>query len=180
MTAPEYIQLRAFARIDGVKLAILWLASFAFYVLGLKTSGFGLVSLLLAFATPFLSARLLRHFRDEGLEGFISFGRGWVYVVFQFFYAGLLFAIAQFVYFAYLDHGFFMNGISQMFSDPATSEAMRQMGMSATIEESLQMLMSLRPIDLALNILTSNLILGCLIAVPIAAICKRNRIEQIK
>ena len=35
MTAPEYIQLKAYARQDGFFLALLWTASFACYILGI-------------------------------------------------------------------------------------------------------------------------------------------------
>ena len=35
MTAEEYIQLKAFARIDGALLSVMWIASFALYVIGM-------------------------------------------------------------------------------------------------------------------------------------------------
>ena len=175
MTAPEYFQLRAFARIDGLKLFLLWVASFGCYVAGLRSPILGVVAMTLAIATPFFSARLLRAFRDYGLDGIISLRRGWAYVVLQFFYASLLFAIAQFAYFTYLDKGYFAQALTQLFESPESAEAIKQMGMGAQISDSLQMLRTMRPIDLALNIMTSNLMIGCLIGLPIAAVCKRNR-----
>ena len=180
MTALEYIQLRAYARADGLKLFLLWLASFACYMAGLRSPGLGLVAFVLALATPFLVTRLLRHFRDDGLQGIISFGRGWGYVVFLFFYASLLFAVAQFVYFNWMDKGYFIDSITQMFSDPTSAAAMKQMGMSATLDQAVQSMQAMRPIDMALNILTSNLLIGCLVALPIAAICRRDRLQQVK
>lgn len=180
MTAPEYIQLRAFARFDGLKLFGLWLASFACYVAGLKWAGMGTLAMLLALFTPFLVARLLRNFRDDGLDGAISFGRGWAYVVFLFFYASLLFAVAQYAYFAYLDKGFFISTLTQQFNSPETKEAMKQMGMSETLNETMQLLRTMRPIDLVLNIMTSNLLIGIVLGLPIAAFGKRERIEKVK
>ena len=35
MTAPEYIQLKAFARQDGAFLALLWVAAFFLYIIGI-------------------------------------------------------------------------------------------------------------------------------------------------
>jgi len=180
MTAIEYIQLRAFARYDGLKLFALWIASFAFYVAGLREPGLDMVGMVLALVTPFFVARLLRRFRDEGLGGCVSFRRGWAYVVFLFFYASLLFAIAQFVYFNWMDKGFFVSAITTMLNDPSTMEAMKWMGMDGQVSELTTMLSTMRPIDLVLNILTSNLMIGCIVGLPIAALCKRDRVQQIK
>ena len=178
MTAPEYLQLRAFARVDGLKLFGLWLVSFICYVQGLHSPGLGLVAMILALVTPFVSFNLLRKFRDEGLDGVISFGRGWWYVVFQFFYASLLFAIAQFVYFTFIDKGTFINEMMELFSAPEMNETMRRMGMGDGIDQTLEMMRQMRPIDLVLNIMLSNLLVGCLLGVPIAAFAKRDKVEQ--
>jgi hypothetical protein len=175
MTAIDYIQLRAFARYDGLKLFGLWIASFACYMVGLREPGLDVVGLVLALVTPFYAARLLRRFRDEGLEGVVSFGRGWAYVLFLFFYASLLFAIAQFAYFMWMDKGFFVSALTSMLNDPAMMESMKRMGMEGQMSELMTMLGTMRPIDLVLNILTSNLMIGCIVGLPIALVCKRER-----
>ena len=179
MTAPEYIQLKAFARIDGAKLACLWVVSFACYVGGLSRPSLTLVSLVLAVLTPFVSARMLRHFRDDALEGAISLGRGWGYVVFLFLYASLLFAAAQFVYFAYLDKGFFAGALSQLLTSPENAAALSQAGLASMMTEALGALATMRPIDLVLNILTTNLLIGCIVGLPVALAMKRDRVQKI-
>lgn len=179
MTAPEYIQLRAFARFDGLKLFVLWLLSFVLYVAGPRMPVLGVAAGPLAAITPVVAYQLLRRYRDVGLEGVISFGRGWAYVVFLFFYTSLLFAVAQFVYFAYLDGGYFVSTMSQMVADPATAEALRQMGMLEQVDEALRLFARMRPIDLVLDILTTNLLIGCLVGVPLAAIARRSRIRRV-
>ncbi|MCR4604332.1 MAG: DUF4199 domain-containing protein [Prevotella sp.] len=180
MTAQEYIQLRAYARVDGLKLFVLWLISFVCYIVGLRQPVLGMVGTILALVTPFYVYRLLRQFRDGALDGVISFGRSWVFVVFLFFYASLLFAIAQFVYFNWMDNGYFAETMMQMFSDPASMAAIKQMGMTDTLNEAMAEFNAMRPIDMVLNILTSNMLIGCIIGLPIAAIVKRDRLQQIK
>jgi len=54
------------------------------------------------------------------------------------------------------------------------------MGMDGQVGELTTMLSTMRPIDLVLNILTSNLMIGCIVGLPIAALCKRDRVQQIK
>ena len=90
MTAPEYIQLKAYARQDGFFLALLWITSFIFYIIGLSNSLLAMASLIMAIVSPFFVASRLRNFRDVGREGFISFGRSYAYTIFVFFYGAVL------------------------------------------------------------------------------------------
>ena len=179
MTAPEYIQLKAFARIDGLVLAVLWLVSFCCYILGITSPLYGLLAMGLALATPIFVGSRLRRFRDKGLDGSISFLRAWAYVILVFFYGGLLFAVGQFVYFAYVDQGYLLQTITDMMSVPETAEALKQMGMTDQVDEALQMMGTMRPIDIALSILTNNILLGILIGLPIAALLRKSRIVKL-
>ena len=174
MTAQEYVQLKAFARIDGAKLSLLWMASFALYIIGLSTPAYGLAALLLAVLTPFFVGSCLRHFRDDGLEGSISLMRGWAYTIYVFFYGSLLFALAQWAYLTYMDQGYLMKAIGLMLTAPETAESLRQMGLTETLDESIQMLGQMRPIDLSLNMLTSNILMGIVLGLPIAAVLQKK------
>ena len=95
MTPAEYIQLKAFARVDGALLAVLWVASFACYVAGIANPVYSMMAMMLMVATPFFVAFRLGKFRDKGLNGIISLPRGWGYSVYVFFYAAILMAVAQ-------------------------------------------------------------------------------------
>lgn len=169
MSAPEYIQLQAFARVHGLKLFVLWLGSFLCYVYGLRVPGLSLLAMLLAVLTPFLASHLLRTFRDNALNGVISFLRGWLYEFLLFFYASLLFAAMQFLYFTFIDKGQLINELTDILTAPEVKETFRQMGINNSLEETLHMMSSLRPIDIVLNILLSNIMIGCFLGVPIAA-----------
>ncbi len=178
MTPAEYIQLKAFARQDGALMALLWIGSFGCYIAGLGHPIYGMIAVMLAVATPFFAARRLRHFRDFGLEGIISMRRGWAFVVLIFFYASLLLAIAQYAYFAFLDHGFLMDTIEKMLHSPEAEQMLKQAGMKESIEENLAQLQAMRPIDIALNVLTTNILIGMVLGLPIAA--SMRRIEKLK
>ena len=94
MTAPEYIQLKAFARQDGALLALLWVSSFLLYIIGITNEMLGMAAFILMIYTPIFVGSRLGKFRDFGLEGLISFRRGYAYSVLVFFYGGVLFALA--------------------------------------------------------------------------------------
>lgn len=173
MTPAEYVQLKAFARIDGARLALLWVVSFTCYIVGIANPLYGMVAIVLMVATPFFVSRRLMKFRDEGLGGVISFGRGWGYSLYVFFYASILLALAQYVYFAYIDQGYMLQSFSEALSSSEAQQMVKQYGAQQMIEESLEQLAQMRPIDYALNILTMNIMVGAVLGLPIAALIKK-------
>ena len=178
ITAPEYVQLKAYARQDGFFLALLWIASFACYIMGITNGLLGMVAMMLAVMTPFFVAGRLRRFRDEGREGVISFRRSYAYTVFVFFYGAVLLAVAQFLYFAYMDNGYLLSTFSKIVSSAEGKEMLQQYGMTQVAEDSLSEMASLRPIDYALNILTVNIMIGFVLGVPIGLVMYRRRVEN--
>ena len=173
MTPAEYVQLKAFARIDGARLALLWVVSFTCYIVGIANPLYGMVAIVLMVATPFFVSRRLMKFRDEGLGGVISFGRGWGYSLYVFFYASILLALAQYVYFAYIDQGYMLQSFSEALSSSEAQQMVKQYGAQQMIDESLEQLGQMRPIDYALNILTMNIMIGAVLGLPIAALIKK-------
>ena len=177
MTAPEYIQLKAFARQDGALLALLWMATFFLYIIGVENQMLGLAALLLMVYTPIFVGERLGKFRDYGREGLISFRRAYAYTVFVFFYGGVLFAIAQYLYFAFVDNGYLMTQFSKMVNSNEAQKMLQQYGMTEMMNESLNEMANIRPIDYALNMLTVNISLGFILGVPISLIMQRNTLK---
>ena len=178
MTAPEYIQLKAFARQDGVLLALLWVSSFLLYILGLSNQMLGLAAVMLMLYTPFFVGTRLGKFRDYGREGLISFSRGYVYTILVFFYGGVLFAVAQYLYFAFMDQGFLVSQFSKMVNTDEARQMLQQYGMTEMMDESLQQMSAIRPIDYALNMLTINISLGFILGIPISLFKQRSVAKQ--
>ena len=177
MIAPEYIQLKAFARQDGALLALLWMATFFLYIIGVENQMLGLAALLLMVYTPIFVGERLGKFRDYGREGLISFRRAYAYTVFVFFYGGVLFAIAQYLYFAFIDNGYLMTQFSKMVNSNEAQKMLQQYGMTEMMNESLNEMANIRPIDYALNMLTVNISLGFILGVPISLIMQRNTLK---
>ena len=174
MTPAEYIQLKAFARQDGALLALLWVTTFLLYILGVSNSWLGMAAIMLMLYTPFFVGERLGKFRDYGRQGLISFRRGYAYTVFVFFYGGVLFAIAQYLYFAFMDHGFLLSQFSKMVSSDEAQQMIKQYGMGEMINQSLEEMANTRPIDYALNMLTINISLGFILGIPISLVKQRS------
>lgn len=91
----------------------------------------------------------------------------------MFFYAALLFAVAQFVYFEFIDNGHIMSQIINMMNEPQNKKIIEAYGMTKSMDDSLRIMAETRAIDYALNYLSVNIIIGLIVSLPIAGIMKR-------
>lgn len=176
----DYEQLKAFARIDGALLGGLWILSFVCFIGEFYSPVFGLAALAIGIGSLVFASLRLRRFRDVVLGGYISFRRGFAFSLYVFFYASLLMAAGQFVYFQFLDHGFMLEQYSEVMSSPEFSAMLRVYGLTAKdMSLLIDNLSALRPIDIALQFLTTNIFLGIAISLPMAAMMVRKpRQEQ--
>jgi hypothetical protein len=93
----------------------------------------------------------------------------------MFFYAGVLFALAQYAYFAFIDNGFLVETVTAMMSDKESKAILREAGMWDSVNDTLHELQQMRPIDLAVNVLTTNITAGIVLGLPIAVLMRKNR-----
>lgn len=175
MKMEEYGLLRASARRDGLLVAAMWVACFACYLLGLSVPMLSMVALLLVLFTPVAVARRLGVFRETVGGGSLSFGNGWLLSVLIFLHAALLFALAQYIYFAWMDQGFLVAKIDQMLQEAGTAQALSQYQMTEMVQATVEQLASMRPIDLAFNMLATNVLAGLFLSFPIALVMQRKR-----
>ena len=170
MVRPEDImQVKAFARQDGAFLSLLWIASFACIVFATGSS----IGNLLMIATPFFVGWRLISFREYALDGIISFRRGYMYSVYTFFYASLIFMFAQYVYFKFLDHGNFLNLIRTGVNTLTPTD--QQFGMNMEeIKQALENMSTLGPIQWSFMFLMQNISIGFIISIFIAMICVKK------
>ena len=155
-------------------LSLLWIGSFACYIKGLSSPTLAFAALLLMTLSPFFAASRLRHFRDYAREGFITFKRGYAYTVMSFFYAGLLMAMAIYVYFEFMDHGYLLGMYSSVMDSEEGKRVLEMSGMKEQMAQGLQDLYNMRPIDYAVNMLTAIIMTGLVLALPIAAMLQKR------
>ena len=176
MSRPEYVQLRAFARVDGTYLGILWTLSFACCIIGMTQPFVSFIGSLIAISSPFFAAKRLWKFRDEVREGEISFLRSMAYYMLMFFYASVLFALAQYIYFAFIDGGYILREYLSLMSTDEAKAMMKAYGLTAKqVKDSLNELGSTSPIMIALNIMTMNITIGIFLSMPVAALTRKRK-----
>lgn len=171
----EYIQLKAFARVEGIIFGILGTAVLACLVESMQDPSLGLLTPIGIIATPILAYYRLRHFRDSVLGGIISFRRGMAYMAFSFAYAALIMTVASYLYFAFMDNGQFLMAIQEQMMAPEVQTALNEAGVSQTIlQQEMDTLAQIRPIDIAISILSNALISGFVLSIILGFICRKS------
>ena len=171
----DLVQLKAFARQYGVALALVWAASF----LSIVFAPASVLGSLLALSTPFVVGWFLVRFRNNALDGHISFRRGFAFCCYTFFYASLLFAAVQFVYLRFIDHGAFMAMLGE--SLKTMENVYRHEGAAAMqaveqMKKTISVVGQLSPLQLTFVIMMDNILMGALLSLPIALACRRKAI----
>jgi uncharacterized membrane protein YhdT len=157
------VQLKAFARQDGVFLALWWTASFLMTLL-VPTSSIGG---LLAMTSPFFVGWLLIRFRNYALDGVISFRRGFIFSCYTFFYASLIFAVVQYVYFQYFDHGAMMTLLLQAMK-MLERTYQNNKDMLEPLRQTEELMGQMTPIEISFIFMMQNLLWGFIFSLPIA------------
>lgn len=172
ITAEDMNQLRAYARIDGALTGLIWIVSFGLFIGGLETPLMGTLSLMAGVASLIYAAMRLKRYRDEALDGIMSFRRGFAYSALTYFYASWIMAFGQFIYFQFIDNGYMLSHYTMIVTDGEFSDMMKQLyGISKEdMKLAMDTVSSLRPIEIAFQFLTSNILLGLFVSLPVAAL----------
>lgn len=175
MNNSNRIQQRAFARNDGAWLGILWIASFACAVWGMKVPLIGTLGTALAVLTPFFIFRRIQAFRDYVRQGLISYWNSYSYSLSMFFYGSILLAVAQYVFFAFIDHGSFIAGTLNQVKDLLIAGNY----LESEVSEAMAYYEKMRPIDWSIYFMSVNIMIGVLVSIAIALFAYRSkRIEE--
>lgn len=175
ITREDIEQLKAFARVDGLIIAGLWIVSFACFLGEFKYPLLSDVFILTALGSVFAVGICAKRYRDSVLDGIISVKRSYAYCFLIFAYASLLTAAAQYIYFQFMDQGYFVTMFSSLTNTAEFKALLSANGISAKdLQTALHSLYDLRPIDFAFQFFTSNIIIGTIVSLPIAILTRKT------
>lgn len=170
MNATSYRQLRAYAAQYGAIIGMMWIVSFAFYIIGLTRPLLGNIALLVGIMSVVAAGFLIRKFRNEVSP--LRFAQSWWMGILTYMYAALLMAVAQFIYFRYIDQGLLVDTYTAVMQQPEAIAMMQSMmpgeDVAQTTAEVTELLQSITPIQFTFEFLIYNLILGFILAIPTA------------
>ena len=145
-----------------------------FYLIGLKSALFSTLFLTLFIATPIIAGRLAIIYRKREKENKITLAEAWLFLMIMFVCAAILTALAQLIYFLFIDGGYFMSIILEQFDTIINME-----GADAQLKEQFsataEILKSLTPRNLVLQFFGTNLLFSPVITFIIAIFVRKSR-----
>lgn len=162
----------------GTYMGIFWVMKFILFPLGLTIPFLLFLFAGLTLGVPFMGYYYARTYRNRVCGGSISFLHAWVFTVFMYMFASLLTAAAHYVYFQFLDHGYVVNTVEAMVDTVAQSNLPGMESYIATYREALDAARSVSPIEIAMQMVSSNVTWGAILALPTALfVMKRPKDE---
>ena len=174
-TKETYYSVGAYARADGAKLGLMWIVSFALFVGSFHYPICGTLWMSTMIFTPFYVAILCRRYADK-MKGKASYWKCYSHSVLTVFYASLFLAVAQWVYFQYFDHGLIIEKYAGMLSDKEFVGKLESVGYPKNVATDFAIaLRKMRPIDIAIQCLWSNMLAGLIMGLTSALYASMRR-----
>lgn len=171
----EYRQFKAYVRQDGFFVGLLMVLTFICMMRSLMQPELELIALASLVATPLLIMYFVKRYRDKVLSGSISFRRVLAYSMSCFAYGALVLALGAFLYMRYLDAGMFVMGLRETLEKPEMTELLQVYGISNDqMMAEVNAIAALRPIDIALSLITNVFMGGFIASLVIALFTKKS------
>ena len=158
----------------GTVMGIFWTLKFVLFPLGMQSPLLLMAFFLLTLIVPVAGFFLVRQYRDRECGGVLSFSRAFLFTSFMYLFAALFATIAHYVYFRYIDGGLIVNTYQDMLTQ---MEAIATADMKASLDQfqqALDIIASLSPLEISIQLITQNVFYCTLIALPTALLVKRN------
>lgn len=158
---------------QGTILGLYWIAIGIIYILGLSNAVLSVLFLAMLAASPFFAAKLTARYRKQECGNTMTFIGAWSFLIIMYVCASLLFAVAQYIYFIFIDGGFFLSFLEEQINilqqipelDAATIDAFKQIA-----EAWNQMTTS----DIVLQFLSTNMMVTGILTPLTAIFVKRT------
>ena len=152
----------------GAVMGVLF--SLNFLVVTIKSVAF--LQYLLIVAIIYCAYRFVVHCRENVMDGTISYGSALWYNMQLFMYGAMISAMVRYVFYAYIRPDFLQNQLNETIQ-VLQDTSMADMISGEVYQQTVEMM---TPLNMALQAIWINLILGLLLGLIIAAIVKKQNI----
>lgn len=178
MTTERPITLQEYAMRFGTYMGLFWIFKFIFLPAGFSVPILQLLFFVMTCFVPFLGLIYTRRYREVYCEGYLPFGRAFLFSVSMYLFASLLTAAAHYIYFRYIDRGYLITEYTAQLNalkETASEE------LKATIEQvdgALTVISSLSPLEMTFQLLSQNFFCGLFLSLPTALFAMRYKRKQ--
>lgn len=113
--------LQKYAMHFGTYMGVYWIVKFILFPLGFHIPFCSFLFIIMTLSVPFVGYFYTRMYRDKICNGSIRFSHAVIFNVFMYMFASLLVAMAHYIYFQFIDHGFIINSYTQLWDELMTT-----------------------------------------------------------
>ncbi|MDR0891530.1 MAG: DUF4199 domain-containing protein [Mediterranea sp.] len=165
--------LQKYAMHFGTYMGVYWVLKFILFPLAFRIPFFQFLFVVLTLAVPFIGYFYVKIYRDKVCGGAISFAHAAVFCTIMYVSASLLVAVAHYVYFQFIDHGFLIDTFSTYWD-----QLMTQMPALLEHQDNVRMLIddfrSASPIEITMRLFSSDIFWGLVLIVPTGLMVMRR------
>lgn len=113
--------------------------------------------------------RFTIQFRDKECEGYITYGRSFLFILFSFFYAGLISSLVKFIYWQFINPDYLTN----LYNESMLFIQNMNLPTEEKFEENMRTL--LKPASFALQYIWVNTFLGIVVGLIMSIFTKKEK-----
>ena len=133
---------------------------------------------LLTLIVPVVGFFLVRQYRDRECGGILNFSRAFLFTSFMYMFAALFATIAHYIYFRYMDNGMIVNTYQNMLTQMSAVATDDLKPSLEQFQEALDIIASLSPLEISIQLITQNIFYCTLIALPTALLVMRKQKKE--
>ena len=169
--------MQRYAMLFGTYMGGYWILKFILFPLGLMVPFLLFLFAGLTVCVPFMGYYYTRMYRNHVCGGNIGFLQAWIFTVFMYIFAALLTAVAHYIYFRFIDHGFVINTYENMLDSFSQDNIPGVEIYVNQLKDALAVMQTLTPIDITMQLMSQNVFYGSLLAIPTALFAMRKKQE---
>ena len=176
MTTEQYRILKQKAATEGFITGLLWLLSFALFVGQFAMPVLSFLGMAVAVVSAVLVITRLRQWCNVNAVDSLSFWKAFSYAFSVYLYASLIMAFGQWIYFQFVDNGYLIGQYVERLNSDEFKAIMKGVeGFNPDeIKPVIDQIAELRPIDIALQFLSSDLVISFFLSF-FTALCSFKR-----
>ena len=175
MTTERPITLQEYAMRFGTYMGLFWIFKFIFLPIGFSIPLLQLLFILMTLFVPVLGYIYVRKFRNTYCNGELSFFRAFLFTLYMYLLATLLVAVAHYVYFRFLDHGFLASAYLQQLENVKSAAQGEMVTSIDQLIQAFDTISSLTPLQLTFQLIFQNIFYGILLAIPTGLVAMKQK-----
>lgn len=157
--------LQKYAMHFGTYMGIYWILKFILFPLGFHIPFFHLLFVILTLAVPIIGFYYTKMYREKICGGSIQFSHAVLFTIFMYMFASLLVAVAHYIYFQFIDHGYILNSYIKLWDELMVQVPTLQENKDI-IKELTDSARSLTSINITMQLLSYDVFFGSILAIP--------------